>query len=168
MQYINLFGSEVSIVDDEFYEVLSEYKWYFTGGYASRNSLLIDGKHTTIKMHKTVIELSGIIIPPGMQIDHISRDKLDNRKNNLRVATHSQNQHNRTSYKTNKSGYKGVSWDKRSNNWLAYVRVNGCHKYIGHFDNVIEAAHAYDTGAKKFHKEFAVLNFPTGESHESR
>jgi hypothetical protein len=90
-------------------------------------------------------------------IDHINMNTLDNRKNNLRLCDKSQNACNAGKSAANKSGYKGVSWDKRKGNWRAYIVKNKKQYYLGNFVN-IEAAHAaYCKAAKELHGEFARL-----------
>jgi hypothetical protein len=95
-------------------------------------------------------------------IDHINNNGLDNRKANLRHATPAQKARNRrkTAAKTS-SKYKGVSYHAGQRKWCASIHVNGQSEYLGLFQNEIDAAKAYDAAAKKHHKEFAVLNFPS-------
>jgi AP2 domain len=86
---------------------------------------------------------------PKGQIDHKFGIRDDNRWSELRDATPSINQQNRRVLdKRNKSGYQGVSWDKRSNKWRAYIAVNNKLIHLGHFDNVHEAG-AYRLQKKK-------------------
>ena len=80
----------------------------------------------------------------GYEPDHLDRDKLNNLDDNLIPKTHMQNLHNRDKHSNNTSGYKGVSWDKRSQKWLAYKTVNKKRKHIGLFDNIDDAIKAYD------------------------
>jgi hypothetical protein len=98
--------------------------------------------------------------PPGQQVDHINGDTLDNRRVNLRLATHGQNQHNRGKYRNNKSGYKGVSWDKAAGKWRAQIKFNNKKYNLGRYHDPIEAALAYDAAAIRLHGAFARLNFP--------
>ncbi len=103
-----------------------------------------------------------IIHPPGhLVVDHINHNGLDNRKANIRPATRSQNNFNRLIVKREDSSskYKGVSWRKRKMRWHARIHVNGEYKFLGYFKDEIHAAKAYDEAAKKYHGEFAVLNF---------
>ena len=92
-------------VDDDDFERLNKYKWYYgPGGYAYA--------YKVGYMHRNIIE-----IPEGLQIDHINRDKLDNRRSNLRVCTSSENNLNRS--------FKRYSWDKSAKRWKVYLRRDG-------------------------------------------
>ncbi|MBD5703291.1 HNH endonuclease [Citrobacter freundii] len=97
---------------------------------------------------------------PHQHIDHIDGDKQNNRITNLRLCTHNQNQHNQGIRKTNKSGFKGVSFTKALNKWQAQICCNSKVKHLGFYECKVEAAHAYDIAAMEFHGEFAWTNFP--------
>ena len=106
-------------------------------------------------MHREVIH-----IPAGMVCDHINRNGLDNRKANLRAATVSQNLCNRPKRTTRtRSKYKGLEWDRIQRKWKARIQLNGRKIYLGSFASEIAAARAYDAAAKKYHRNFASLNF---------
>ena len=77
------------------------------------------------------------------QIDHININPSDNRIENLRVATHSQNNRNRNKFKNCSSKYKGVCWNKQNSKWIAQIRIDGKKKHLGYFDNEQEAVEAY-------------------------
>ena len=77
------------------------------------------------------------------EIDHININSLDNRIENLRLATCSQNTRNQNKRKNCSSKYKGVSWDKQNNKWGAQIRINGKTKHLGSFTNEDEAYLAY-------------------------
>lgn len=98
--------------------------------------------------------------PKGKIGDHIDCDPLNNRRNNLRIATNGENSRNvpKTSAKRS-SIYKGVCWHKRKNKWIAMCAINSRNKFLGYFDDEIEAAKAYDLSAKELHGEFAKTNF---------
>ena len=108
-------------------------------------------------MHRQILK-----VPDDMFVDHINRNSLDNRKANLRPATPSQNVRNRAknTNRTYTSKYKGVTWNRCIKPWRAHIHFN--HKLIslGSFDDEIRAAKAYDRAARRYHGEFAVLNFP--------
>ena len=96
--------------------------------------------------------------PPGLEVDHINRDKLDNRKSNLRLVTRSQNCANRGNFKNSRSKYKGVRWNKKMGLWEAAIRKDGVITTIGAFDDEVAAASAYNEYARKLWGEYAVLN----------
>jgi len=127
---------------------LDEKSWCMVNGYAGTT---INGKLTY--MHHIVYGRP----TKGQVIDHINRDKLDNRFNNLRQITQAQNRMNSTA-RTTKSRYKGVSYDKANKKWFTFIRANGKRIWIGRFEKEAEAAIAYNKQAIKHHREFAVLN----------
>jgi hypothetical protein len=92
---------------------------------------------------------------PKNLIDHIDMDRSNNRLSNLREATHSQNKANRCKPSHNKSGYKGVSWSRTTNKWLAQIVVDGRPIPLGRFDDVEEAAMAYAKAAREIYGEFS-------------
>lgn len=155
MKEIPLTQGKVAIVDDEDYEALTKWKWCYhknprnNSGYAVGNSRNQDGKRITIRMHRVILDT-----PPGYETDHVNGNGLDNRKDNLRVATHSQNKWNTDKPADNTSGYKGVSWDKRKEKWQAQVRFNNKYIHLGRFKKKLEAAIAYNKAAIKYHGEF--------------
>lgn len=88
---------------------------------------------------------------PDDQVDHINRDKKDDRWCNLRNVTSIENNQNTIKKSNNTSGYKGVSWSKKSNKWLAQICFKGKRHYLGHFDNPENASTAYKQAASKLH-----------------
>lgn len=84
---------------------------------------------------------------PDDQIDHRDLDRTNNALLNLREANNSQNQGNQPLDKTNKSGYKGVSWSKSCNKWLANISIDNKSKYLGLFDTPEDAHAAYVAAA---------------------
>lgn len=90
-------------------------------------------------------------------IDHINRNPIDNRIENLREVTRSQNQQNRAQDPRNTSGARGVTWSKHSKKWRAQIRINRKTIYLGYFDVVEDAARAYAAAAKKYHTHNPVV-----------
>jgi len=139
------------LVDNIDYTNLSLYKWHFDKNkYAWRNVLSSDGERKKIYMHR---EIMGN--PFGKQVDHINHNKQDNRRKNLRICTHSENQFNRLPAKHNKSGIKGVSWDRIGKVWRVKISANNNIINIGRFKRKIDAIKSRKLYAKKIHKEFA-------------
>lgn len=96
--------------------------------------LQINGKN--LRAHRIIWEMHNGKIPKGIEIDHINHDRLDNRLENLRLVTPSENRHNQTMRTDNTSGLTGVSWYKRRGKWLARLRVNGKGRHLGYFDDL--------------------------------
>ncbi len=151
---IKLTQGKCAIVDGCDYTYLNQFKWHYVNkGYAQRTI----GKHPnrrTIRMHRVILERMGY--QDFAESDHINENGLDNRRCNLRPATASQNRCNRGLTKHNTSGYKGVSWDRKK--WHTKIMVNGKPIHLGLFDDIKDAARAYNEAVIKYHGEFAVLN----------
>lgn len=154
---IPLTQGKFALVDDEDFEYLMQWKWYFCNGYAKRVKYLGGGRHNEKKEH---IFMHRIInnTPKGILTDHINGDKLDNRKINLRSCTNEQNVHNsrKPKRKNLTSRYKGVYRGKSS--WIAQIRINKKLSYIGSFKTEIEAAEAYNNKTLEIRGEFGYLN----------
>ena len=157
-----------TIVDDEDYEILSNHKWsvnkFSKTCYAVRGVARRDGSIKKIIMHRVLMNAK-----KGEFVDHINGNGLDNRKHNLRICGLAENCKNRGPNKNSSSQYKGVSWCKSKNLWVAQIMISGKGKTIGRFCDEKEAAKAYDSVCKEIHGEFAWLNFPAeiSESDEA-
>lgn len=145
------YPNKYTLVDDEDFDWINQWKWYFSQGYARR--MISKPKERMLGMHRVIMG-----DPEGFEIDHINHNTLDNRRKNLRLATKQQNRMNRTAYKKNKSGYKGVYWYAEKKKWLASIRFNKKSIYLGLYENKIDAALAYDQKAKELFCEFAYQN----------
>ena len=143
---------EVTVVDDCDYAEISKYRWLLTPQGYARNSNRIEGKRQLL--HRIILKT-----PQNLQTDHINCDKLDNRRENLRIATHSQNSANGMNCRGGTSQYKGVYWDKEKRKWCATIRINNKQKYIGRYKSEEQAARAYDITASKYFGKYARLNF---------
>ena len=131
MKKIKLTKGKFALVDNEDFEYLNQWKWHLCRDYAIRRQYfkgdkIYARKVKIIWMHRLIINT-----PPGMETDHINGNGLDNQKNNLRIVTKSQNQHNRKLSKQNTSGFTGVFWMKESKKWMARTYINGENKYCG-------------------------------------
>lgn len=146
-----------AIVSDEDFERVSQFNWTLNvDGYVLRFQCEKIGnckyKKHGIKLHRFVLDA-----PPDKIVDHINKNKLDCRRENLRLCGYSGNGANRKPNKNNKgSEFKGVQL--KGNRWQAAIKKNGKWIYIGSFGSEGEAAHAYNNKAIELFGEFASLN----------
>jgi len=151
MKVIELTQYKFALVDDADYDALAAVKWCANTQphttYAVRGS---EGR--TVQMHRLITAA-----PKGVQVDHINGDGLDNRRDNLRLCTHAENQRNQR-VQAHSSKYKGVSWDTRDGKWRSQITIDGRKKNLGYFTDEIAAGRAYDEAAVKAFGEFAREN----------
>lgn len=141
---------------------LADLNWSYTKtptnnvAYSYR-SIRKNGKKYTIHMHRVILarKLECDELLPTEFVDHINGNGLDNRRENLRLATHQQNLANQKLAKHNTSGYKGVSWNWRAKKWVARIQVNRKNLYLGSFDTPEQAHEAYCKKAIELYGEFA-------------
>lgn len=155
MKKIQLRGNngidKIALVDDDFYEKASKYKYYYMpSGYAYR-SVYSRYNQKKIYMHHEVIS-----IRKGYMCDHINQNKLDNRRENLREVTANENAANKKKFKENNIPYKGVS--KCNNVYRSKITVNRKVYHLGYYKNMRDAAIAYNVAATLHHGKFASLN----------
>jgi hypothetical protein len=154
---IHLTRSQFAKVDPEDYIWLSQFRWHCKVNkcaiYAVR-TINHAGKSKRIFMHRLIAST-----PSRLVCDHINHNGLDNRKQNLRNCTKQENGMNRPSQKNGTSRYKGVCWHRRMKKWVAYIKGKGKKRHLGYFISETSAAKAYDIAARKYHDEFASLNF---------
>lgn len=133
---------------------LAESDWVIAGRY------VVGGNHE--RLHSVILERKlGRPLQKGEVVDHANGDTLDNCRDNLRLATRSQNNANKKMSKSNTSGYKGVSWDKKKGKWLASITKDRKQYNLGYFDTPQEAHETYKTKAIELFGEFA--NFGGGQ-----
>ena len=158
---IPLTQEQRAIVDVDDWWVLVEKNWFAKWNlhalsfYASRKARKEGGGQRTEYMHRSIMG-----DPKGMMVDHRNHNTLDNRKDNLRIVTRAENMRNTQARRGSSSKYLGVSWYKPREKWRAQISVDGKRKYLGIFENEVEAALAYDLAAIEHFGEFANLNFP--------
>lgn len=140
-------------VDDSDFERINHYKWNICS--PNKDHLYarawISGKEVLV--HRLIMNA-----PKGSMIDHKNMDTLDNRKENLRFCSYSQNAMNCKMNRDNTSGLRGVCWDKHHNRWVARIRSENKSHYLGHFLDINDAAVAYNKAAITYHGKFAQLN----------
>jgi hypothetical protein len=139
---------------------LAGLTWHLkSGGYAARFRPRRDhhngsGLAKFLLLHRVILDA-----PPGVEVDHINRNRLDNRRANLRLASDGENARNCKRNSRNTSGYKGVRFDALARRWGVSVKLDRRHYWMGFFDTPEQAAFAYDFGAAALHGEFAATNF---------
>ena len=130
------------------------------GNYAAKNLGSRNARYVTTKIsgqhwciHKLIFLWHHGYVPD--QLDHINRDTLDNRIENLRPATVAQNASNRKLFANSTSKAKGVSWNKRAEKWFVYVDINKKRKNIGYFDDLELAELVAIEAREKYHGAYA-------------
>ena len=158
---ISLPNNTFAIVDDMDFQYLQRFSWHTYAGYAGRKvkTGLRKPRQHVILMHREIIErVMGYRLEIGKECDHIDRNRLNNRRSNLRMVTRQLGSRNRNRQSNNSSGYIGVSWNASRGKWRADIAVNGKQKFLGHFDTPKEAAKVRDVAAVQLHGEWANLN----------
>lgn len=131
--------------------LIQKYRWGFDGRYIVRRAFN-NGKTTKIYLHREILAAN-----VGQKCDHANGNKLDNRRENLRFCSNSQNSANRPRIsKLNK--FKGVRRQPLANTWMARLKKDYVSIYLGTFKTAEAAAKAYNQAAKLHFGDFAVLN----------
>ena len=164
MKEIPLTQGKTVLVDDEDFEYLNQWKWFYCKsrktGYAKRASGKRPNKRQ-ISMHRMIMQPN-----PGMEVDHIDHNGLNNQRCNLRNCTPTDNKRNGFKHRNNTSGYIGVTWEMRRQKWSANIQANNKNIFLGRFDMAKDAACAYDAAAQKYYGDFAYTNSKT--SHRAK
>lgn len=154
--YVTLTKGYEAVIDVDDIHLVAGYNWTALvvphTVYAYRAGK-INGKRKTVYMHRTIMGE-----PDVMEVDHIDCIGLNNRRSNLRLATHSENCFNRRVQKNNAAGLKGVSWNESGGVWMAFIASNYNQRYLGSFDNPEDAHSAYVAASNVLHGEFGRTN----------
>lgn len=136
------------LCDLEDWNILKDYKWHreTMWGYAVTNAMF-NGKRTSVRFHQVIMGQK-----KGLLIDHINRNTLDNRKENLRFVPQNVNGINKGLFSNNKSGYPGVSWRKDHNRWRATIKHNGKQVDLGSYVLLEDAIRARKEAEEKYYK----------------
>ena len=142
MRKIKLTQNKYALIDNEDFELVSSYvkKWRFDGNY-------VVGGWPLVLMHRVIMDAK-----KGQQVDHINRNKFDNRRKNLRFCTYAQNQMNS---KQRRNVPKGIQWREDRKAWIVRIGLSGKNHWIGYFKDFKNAVSAYKKAAIKLHGEYA-------------
>jgi hypothetical protein len=162
MKIVELIGNKVALVDDADFESVSNYRWRVHINrskdkvvfYAVRTLKGMDGRKRVIYMHR---EILGLILHDGVKTDHKDTDGLNNQRSNLRLADDSTNAAN-TRKRRGTSRFKGVSFSKAANSWMAQVCKDQKVTFLGFYPTEELAAVVYNAKAVELFGEFARVN----------
>lgn len=115
-----------ALIDVDDVNKVKQYKWSLCKGYVN--------SYPNIKLHRLILNYDG-----DMDIDHINRNPLDNRKSNLRICTHNKNMRNKSKQSNNSSGETGVYWSNEKEKWYSQITINGETINLGYFNNKEDA-----------------------------
>ena len=144
--------NEKFYIDKEDLEKIKPYTWSLNAaGYLRANI-----KRKYYRMHRYLLGLDDD--DKEIMVDHINHNTLDNRRANLRIVSPAQNAKNVSISISNTSGTTGVSWNKRSEKWEAYIRVNKKRKFLGYYKDINDAIKARKDAEQKYYKEYSYDN----------
>lgn len=131
------YGNLTCYIDLEDIEKIKPYRWCpYKSPYSDNFYVQSTGRKnfSRIPLHRFITDC-----PKGKEVDHINHNGLDNRKSNLRVCTRLENMQNKLMYKSNKSGYRNINWNKANKVWLVQVKRNGINTFVGATKDLDEA-----------------------------
>jgi hypothetical protein len=139
----------VCTVDLEDLELVGEHRWHLDSKRYATTVVMECGKRCDYSMHRLLLGF------PNLHVDHADQNPLNNCRSNLRLATYSQNLANRSTFKNNTSGFKGVCWSKKANKWMSQIQHQNHNYYLGLFDTPELAHEAYKAKAEELFGSFA-------------
>jgi hypothetical protein len=144
-------------VDAAHFARLAQFRWRVERGYVIRHEWR-DGRGRTVRMHSEVLAPE-----QGKEIDHIDRNKLDNREDNLRQATRAEQNANRGLFKNNTSGRTGVTWKPTQRRWVAQMKIDGRYVYLGSYLTKEEAIAAREAAERKYPRRYPLTRRTAGD-----
>lgn len=150
--YVPLTQGYEAVIDASDVAIVKAYTWKATVDtrrvYATTN---VGGREnkTGMRMHRLIMDA-----PDGVDVDHIDHNGINNRRNNMRLCTRSENLQNQRKRIDNTSGFKGVHYYKRTGRWRAYIMLEGKERHLGYFDTPELAYDAYCTASKELHGDY--------------
>jgi hypothetical protein len=158
MKEVPLTKGQVMFVDDADYALATTRRWCavwdeHSQSYRAKGNIKTSGGYKQVTFHRWLLNA-----PPESQVDHRDGNPLNNQRENLRLATHGQNQQNKKRQRNNLSGFKGVCYVTAKRKYKAYISKDGKRYNLGYFGTAQEAADAYAEMAKELHQEFACLD----------
>jgi hypothetical protein len=157
IRLIPLTQGQNAIVDAADFEWLNQWNWHAHWVPDTKSFVAGRDEHRkSIYMHRFITNCD-----PNKEVDHKDHNTLNNRRNNLRPCTHSQNTANAKKKRISAFPFKGINFYKRKNKWRVSIHFEKKRRYVGSFKTPEEAARAYDEAAIALFGEFAHLNFPT-------
>lgn len=145
--------SLLMLYDEESSDIIKSHTWKLTSDLYAVTNIMVYGKRKSVRCHRLLMDIWN----PDVIVDHKNGDTLDNRLENLRTASITENGRNK-SIINNKHGYKGITLKRGK--FIAGLKFEGKTLKRGYFDTAIDAARHYDSMALHYYKEFACLNFP--------
>ena len=140
----------LGLIDREDFDKVKDYGWCARFDKVGKTFYATTRTHgTRLIMHRLILDA-----PNSFVVDHIDHNGLNNRKNNIRICTQSQNCMNKKVQLNNSSGYTGVSFHKIKNKYQATIMVDRKQIHLGTFNTALEASEVYQTAAKKLFGEF--------------
>jgi hypothetical protein len=157
--YSKVNGIHSILIDDEDYDYVSKFNWCiyrctFKGKKARTFYAVAKVDGMAIRMHRLLLGLSD----PKILVDHKDHNGLNNQRDNLRIASAQQNQFNMRPFNSNKTGFKGVSYNKKDKRYAVFLMVSNKNTFFGNFKTPIEAAIKWNEMARQYHGEFAYQN----------